>query len=216
MVNTVKKLEEFTKEITRIMLRAQSSFRIMDYLYRERKGLELEVINNYPFLKYTAETHWRLYVIELSKLLKNNKGEFFNLHKFIDKFKQGKEFEIIAGIDAVTIARWEASLKLEESNIEKLIGQRDKLYGHTDKDYLSVRNTLSFVKARELIEVVQNVITEIHDKVFNQGISYNPIGEPLEDLKKIIAVLVDRKRETIEMYKEICKAENIDPKEMGL
>jgi len=216
MEEQLTKLRAHTKEIYDIMLLAQSSFRIVDYLYREREGLEIEVINQNQFLKYTAEMNWRIYVIELSKLFSDRDSDWFNLKRFIQKFKKGYEYNKIKEIDNQSILYWEQNLALEKRKIDNLILQRDKLYSHTDKNRAKVKNELSFSDAKELIQIVQRIVSEIYNAVFDTNISFEPIGEPIDDLKKIVQALVDKKKEMIDFYKAHCKEQNIDPKFIGL
>jgi len=211
----IEKLQQHTKEIYEIMFRAQSSFKIVDYLYRERDGLAIEIINTSQFLKYTAETHWRIYVIELAKLFAPRKSEHYNLHHFIEKFKPGMEYSI-SEIDADVIEKWEQLVDGEKTKINNLLQQRDKLYGHTDKDRHLVANILTFEDARKLIMIVKQVVAEIYDAVLGQSISLDPIGEPLEDLKRIICTLVDAKKQMYNDYSAVCKHCGIDPGELDI
>ncbi|MFX1707191.1 hypothetical protein PV783_24700 [Chitinophaga sp. CC14] len=218
MKNVLSKLKDHTKEINAIMLRAQSSFRIMDYLYRTSEGLEIEIIRNHQFLKYTAELNWRIYVIELSKLLKPNpnKDDYYNLTTFISKFKQGQEYEMIPGIDNETITKWEDSLKDLKEQIQNLLEQRDKLYSHTDKKHFLYKNKLSFADANELILVIQRVINEIYIKVFGHSASFDPLGEPVDNLKQIVGILVEQKKSQIKALVDHGRSFGIDPKEFDV
>ena len=215
MEEVLSKLKQHTKEINDIMLLAQSSFKIVAYLYRERSGFEIEVVNQNQFLKYSAESHWRIYVTELAKLFAARDSDWFNLNRFIRKFKKGMEYEV-EQIDEHSILIWEQQLELQKAQIDNLLLQRDKLYGHTDKNREGVKNKLTFADAKELLRIVQRIVSEIYTVVFGQYPSFDPIGEPLDDLKKIIKVLVEQKQELIRFYSEHAKANGIDPLEIGL
>lgn len=210
-----EKLKNHTREIQDIMFLAQSSFKILSYLYLEADDVENDIIENSQFLKFSREIHWRIYVIELSKLFADRKSEHFNLYAFIQKFKKGMEYEI-KEIDERSIELWELNLKMEKPNIDNLILQRDKLYGHTDRDRTSVKNTLTFKHAKELIEVVQRIVSEIYIAVFQLATTFDVIGEPLSDIKKIVASLANEKANMLNDYKTYAESLGIDPTELGL
>jgi hypothetical protein len=212
----LNKLENHTKEIRDIMLSAQSSFKIVEYLYLDKTPLELEVIIQNQFLKYTREIHWRMYVTELSKLLANRPGDFYNLHKFIEKFMPGFEYHSVKSINPTTLTIWENQLISAKDKIENLLLQRDKLYSHTDKSRAGVKNSLSIKDARELIEIAQQVVYAIYDSVFVTHMSFDPIGEPLDGLKHIIASMVQQKKDLINSYITHSKEVGIDPADVGL
>lgn len=212
---TLEKLKVHTKEINDIMLLAQSSFLIVDHLLRSDDALEREVINQNQFLKFSREIYWRTYVTELSKLFVNRSSDYFNLHSFIKKFKKGMEFEV-GKIDEHSIKIWEDNLHLEKKKIDNLILQRDKLYSHTDKARSDVKNELTFKDAKELLHVVQRIVSEIYIAVFGIFNDFNVIDEPKHDLKKLVDILVKQKEEMLAGLAKHCKEMNIDPKEIGL
>lgn len=212
---TLEKLKLYTKEINDIMLLAQSSFSIVYYLLRREDDLEREVINQNQFLKFSREIYWRTYVTELSKLFAERHSDHFNLHDFINKFKEGKEFEI-KEIDEYSIQIWEDNLKLEKKKIDNLLLQRDKRYGHTDRKRAHVKNELTFEDAEELLRVVQRIVSEIYRVVFNTFNDFKVIGDPVHDLKKLVKVLADNKKEMLSDFRKHCEEMDIDPKEVGL
>ncbi|MGF7076262.1 hypothetical protein [Mucilaginibacter sp. 3215] len=212
----LNKLENLTKEVRDIMLLAQSSFKIVEYLYLDKAPLELEVIKQNQFLKYSREIHWRIYVTELSKLLANRPGDYYNLHKFIEKFKPGFEYNSVKSINLTTLTAWENQLISVKDKIDNLLLQRDKLYSHTDKSRAGVKNILSIKDARELINIVQQVVYDIYNSVFGTHMSFDPIGEPLDGLKNIMAAMVQQKKDLINSFITHSKDVGIDPADVGL
>lgn len=211
------KLQIETETITHILLRAQSSFKILDYLSRGRSGLEAQVISRNYFFRYTSDCHWQIYVVELSKLFgKDSPNNHFNLIGFINKFKQGGEYASLNKIDDTSIKIWEGDLSLKKESIDNLLLQRDKKFGHTDRKGEKVKNILTFGSAKELIEVVQRILSEINLLVFGHGTAFDPTGDPIIDLEKIMVILVNDKKRMINDYIDHCKELGIDPKEMEL
>ena len=197
---TFDKLRIHTNEITNIMFRAQSSFKIVDFLYRQREGLETEIINRNSFLLYTAEVNWRIYVTEISKLFAKRNNEYYNIHKFIKRFKKDEEYETDE-IPLNSINIWEENLsqEREEKLIKNLLEQRDKKFSHTDKDANDIDNEFTFIDAKEFLHIVQRILSEIYQVVFKTTMLFNPINEPVDELKKIVSLIIEDKREIIEL-----------------
>lgn len=188
-----KLLAEVT-EIRDIMFKAQASFKIVDYLYRTRDGVEIEVINYSQFLKYTASIHWGIYVTEMSKLFVNRRTEHFNIHQFINKFKDGGEYRT-SHIPDNSIFLWEANLsQSKETQLkENLTTQRDSLYSHTDKNRDHIKNAFTFIDAKEFLNIIKRILSEIYCEIFNQSMQMEPFNEPVDDLKRLMKILVKEK-----------------------
>lgn len=188
--NIKENLRKQIGEMRNILFTAQSSFKILDYLYRTRSENDYTIINGSLFLKFTASTHWRIYVIEMSKLFSNRRTEHFNIHQLIGKFKPGGEFHCEM-IPNNSIKIWEDNLVLkhETALIDNLISQRDKLYSHTDKDREDIKNALSFIDSMELMNIVKRMLSEIYITVFDVTMVMEPLNEPADDLKRLIRML---------------------------
>ncbi|MFV8327929.1 hypothetical protein [Flavobacterium sp. ZS1P14] len=211
------KLRRHTKEINDIMLLAQSSFKIVDYLTNPQSVIEREVINQNKFFKYSTELNWRIFVIEMAKLFStSDRAHFYNLSKFIRKFKPDGEFGQVEEIDQYSMSIWEQNLNLEKIKIDNLMLQRDKLYSHNDPNREGIKNELSFVDAKELLNVVKRIISEIYAAVFDQYRSYDLLNEPVEELKKIVCELSILKQQQINDFIRHSEKNDIDPAEMGL
>jgi len=202
-------LYKYITEIRNIMFSAQSSFKIVNYLYRERSGMEIEVVKRSQFLLYTASIHWQIYVTEMSKLFANRKGDKFNLHKLINKFKPTGEYyctEILQN----SVLIWEQNLKLDkEANlIKNLLEQRDSLYSHTDIVRDHIKNKFSFADAKEFLHIIMRTLSEIYYLVFNESMHMEPINEPMMDLKRIMRILVNEKQQWVTLDEQLNKEYN--------
>ncbi|WPV65407.1 hypothetical protein [Chitinophaga sp. LS1] len=193
-----KKQQELKNEIWQIceiLLLAKSSFNITKYLLHPNSLKHTEYINSSAYFKYSIIINWRTTVIELSKLFADNKDrDRFNLKHFIKKLKKDGHFGDIKIPDTI-IADWEAILDKEVNAINNLILQRDKIYAHTDPAHKSVTNTVHIRKTDELIGVVEKVIKHIYLTVFDTGISFEPVGDPIQNLNYLLDILVNE-RET--------------------
>lgn len=196
-------------EIRNIMFNAQSSFKIVDYIYRTSDTIEKEVINRSQYFLYSAQVHWRIYVTEMSKLFKKAKNDHFNIHQFINKFKEGAVYRTVLIPDS-SIENWEISLSFEKEQklIENLVSQRDKLYSHTDKDRKHIKNEFSFVDANEFLNIVKRMLSEIYVVVFGDSMQFDPLYEPIEDLKKHMDILVAEKKKWIKMEDDFDKMDD--------
>lgn len=219
--------EKLRKEITEvrdIMFTAQSSFKIVDYLYRTRTEAEYSIVNRSQFLKYTAHTHWRMYVTEMSKLLSNRRTEHFNIHQLIDKFKAGGIYRT-SSIPDTSIRIWEDNLRLnnEAEWISNLIVQRDSLYSHTDKDREHIKNSLTFISAIELLHIIKRMLSEIYITVLEVQMIMEPFNEPVDDLKRIMRSLATEAKVLLELeemldsddFEKESKAFSVDKDDMA-
>jgi len=205
MTESIKeKILTHTTEIRNIMLSAQSAFKIVDFLYGERSGVEIEVVNTNQFLQYAAETYWRIYTIEMAKLFAKRSTEHFNIHDYIKKFKPGGEYQN-NNISDSSILIWEQNLALtkEAAWIENILQQRDSKYAHTDRNREHIKNTLSSADAKELLKIVQRILSEVYFAVFNKTMLFDPINEPVDALKNIVRMLAERQQELIDLERSL-------------
>ncbi len=198
------KLYKHTTEIRDIMFNAQSAYKIVNFLYRERSGVEIEVININQFLLYTAEINWRIYTIEMAKLFANRKSEHFNIHEYIKKFQPGREYRNINVSDS-SILIWQQNLALTKDAtwINNLLQQRDSKYSHTDRNREHIKNILSFADAKELLQIIQRMLSEVFHSVFGESMLFDPINEPVESLKQTVSILAARQQKLIDIEKNL-------------
>jgi hypothetical protein len=206
-----RRLREELIEIRDIMFKAQTSFKIVDYIYRTRQGIEIEVISRSNYFQWSGSTNWRIYVTEMSKLFKKGRNDHFNIHQFISKFKEGGEYRTPLIPDS-SIQIWEDNLSLEKEKklIENLVLQRDKVYSHTDKERKDIKNVFSFVDANEFLNIIKRMLSEIYPTVFSDSMDFDPFFEPVEDLKRHMAILVAEKKYWINREEDQDKEDEIN------
>lgn len=185
----MSKKDEIHKEIWNIwqlQLEVKHCFEYSYYLYKpETKEEEIYLKTTQDF-QYIRLILWKMAVIELAKLFKDN--DRFSIIRFINKLKFGAHYGDL-GIKPEVINNWEKSIEKNKSSIETIIKLRDKLYAHTDAEKEKyMHESISFEQTKKLIEIVESIIIEIYSVVFD---SYADLSSPIfeRDRFNIIKVL---------------------------
>jgi hypothetical protein len=96
--------------IWQILILARECFEYSNYLYNPDTKEEFEYLSFSQDFDFIRHILWRMTIIELSKLFSSSsKRDRFNLKHFIDKLKKTGHFSK-AGINEVTIIKWETEL----------------------------------------------------------------------------------------------------------
>ncbi len=171
-------LEKITKSI-QIILQA---FEFCYYLNYPKIDQDIneehhKYILNSGFFSFTRYSLWRTTILELHKLLNDNKStDKYNLHLLIRKFKNGGIYNSL-GIEANLIQKWENNLFDKSNSIEEVKHFRFKVYAHTDKDYEDFFNNskITLIETNSLIQTIINIVFEINQIVFDKHVKYEPI-----------------------------------------
>lgn len=180
--------------IWEILILARECFEYSNYLYNPDTKEESEYLSISQDFDFIRHILWRMTIIEFSKLFQRDR---FNLKHFIDKLKKAGQFSK-AGINDVTINKWEAELAYNEKTITNIITLRNKIYAHSDlkkDDYNAIQ--ITFQEIAKLIVIVENVIKEIYLTVFGADTEMTTIVFDKNNFD-IIKILVDEKRKSIE------------------
>jgi hypothetical protein len=136
------------------------------YLHRPNTQDEADYINKSNQLQFLRHLAWRNEVIELAKLFSSSKKrDKFNIFDFLNNLKDGQYFGDI-NFDQELISKWELSLQNKIEIIELIMKLRDKVYSHTDNSEQKLE-TPSFEEILKLINITEEIVFEIHSKVFN-------------------------------------------------
>ena len=181
-------LEKITKSIHTFL----QSFEYCYYLnfpkHEERLNEKhLSYITRSGFFSFARYTFWRVTVIELHKLLNDNKEtEKYNIHHLIRKLKKGGIYQSL-NINKSKIDEWESDLKNQKQSINEVRKLRFKLYAHTDHDYKNVidNSELTLKETEKLISVVTKIVFDIYFIVFDTHYEFQPIHKK-ETVEKII------------------------------
>ena len=81
-------------------------------------------------------------------------------------------------------------LFIDPSN-KNLIEQRDSIYSHTDRNRDDIKNSITFTDANEFLNIIKRILSEVYVVVFMQVMSMEPLNEPVDDLKRLVKLLVN-------------------------
>lgn len=149
-------LQEEIKEIYRILVTAYQAFEFSFYLNQPSTEEEEKYSKSSTFFRFTEYTFWRVLVVELSKLLSENKQtNKFNVRKLLSKLKSNGHYRKL-GFDGKLILEWENELEIKESTIQEILDLRDKIYSHSDPQIVRedvIQNIkLTYGRTKELLD----------------------------------------------------------------
>ncbi len=197
-------------EICDILFTAQETLKLVEYLLEKEDDADKNFVKRSPYFQFQVEINWSTIVIQLCKLFSSNRNEQYNLYGFMNKFKEGSDFGDLK-IDDNTILEWRKALSAEKDSIDNLILQRNKKFAHTDRDSRTVVATVTVKKARELVVIVQGIAREIYSKFFESSFLIDePIGAPIEDLKRVISALAEERRNRLSGLRMMAKEHGLE------
>jgi hypothetical protein len=194
-----KKIDELNKEIGEIwhiLTYAKGFYEYASYLHNPSSNEELEYLQRSEDFRFISHSLWRMAIVELAKLFSTSESHRFNLAKFINKLGKGEHFGNL-GISADTIQAWKDAISEQELQINGVVILRNKIYAHTDADYRNFRTLdISFSDLRQLIDIVEKVIKEIHLNILGSEVD---MTSPFFDKGRfnIIKVLAKEKSDRI-------------------
>ncbi len=198
MTQREKELEEEISKIWGILIYAKDCYQYSFYLHKPETDEEVDFLENSQDFKFIRHILWRMAIIELAKLFcKSSSRDRYNLKHFINKLKKAGHFGSL-GINYTIINKWETQISTNEELITDLLTLRDKVYAHTDpgkEEYTKIE--ITFKKIEDLINLVEDVIQEIFETVFDSEVDFD---SPLLDKNRIniIKLLATEKRNRIE------------------
>lgn len=207
----MQELKSETREISEILFLAQESLKVVELLVKKEEDNDRAYTKRMnSFFVYSTSIYWRVIVIELCKLFSSKENEQYNLRKFISKLKVTGHYGD-AGISKESIIDWEGILENEKEVIDNLILQRDKVYAHKDRNAKLVVNTVTLLKTKELIGMVQKIVREIYSTVFDSSFMVNdPINPPVGNLEYIINILANEKKKREKPLRKLAKEYGIE------
>lgn len=193
-------------EIWQILLLAKECYSYSFYLHKPDTREELQYLNHSRDFQFIRHVMWKMAVIELSKLFKNSaKSDRYNIVHFINKLKRNGYFGKL-GISESKIDEWEKLINKNDETISKILNLRDKVYSHTDTNKEKHSKTdLSFEKTEKLLKIIEAVIQEIYDTVFDSHALMETVFFERKNFK-IIEILAEESdkitRNLLEEYKK--------------
>lgn len=188
-------LEKVTKSLVTLL----QAFEFCYYLNYPKNEIHLDqehlkYISSSGFFSFTRYTLWRVTIMELNKLINDNKNtEKYNIHLVLRKLKKGGVYQSI-GIANSKILEWETELKKQKESIEQVYNL-SKLYAHTDSDYKNIidNSELTLKSTEELINTLVKVVFEIYQTALNIHFQFKPIHEK-KTLRKIITDIISKRQ----------------------
>lgn len=166
MIKKKKELENQIKIIWKILTMIKECHEFSYYLYKPITSEEADYINKSTQLQFLRHIVWRNEIIELAKLFSSSKKrDKFNIFDFLSNLKPDRYFGDI-NLSQELVINWETSLNNKKDVIELIMNLRDKLYSHTDNSE-QILDTPSFEEILQLIELIEEIVFEIHSRVFN-------------------------------------------------
>ena len=162
-------LESEISNIWKIFINANECFHYSFYLHNPNTQEEFDYLINSIDLQYIGHAMWRMTIIELSKLFSGSKTrrDRYNIQHLICKLKNDGIFRNI-GFSNETIKKWETKIERNQETINSILILRDKIYAHTDSEvekFLDI--DLPFKQIQFLLEIVKEIIQDVHFSVFN-------------------------------------------------
>lgn len=198
-MNKKEQLKSELEKVTKSLVTLLQSFEYCYYLNYPKNDIHLDqkhlkYISSSGFFSFTRYALWRVTIMELNKLLNDNKKtEKYNIHLILRKLKEGGTYQSI-GIDNSKILEWETELKNQTESITQVYNLRIKLYAHTDYDYKNIieNSELTLKSTEELINTLVKIVFEIYQTAFNIHFQFKPIHEK-KTLRKIITDILSKR-----------------------
>lgn len=169
--NNIKQVVEKTMFI---FLDAKSNFVYYKYLCKP-DTVEESMVKSQPFILKIVRILWRQTVIELSKLFRSSKNEYYNIDNLlgylIDRYEK---CEWIRKMKKELLIKWQDTIHQVDFReiINKLLMQRDSYIAHTDR---SPKKKMSQIKVsieevQKLINFCENMFKKFYEDYFESNL----------------------------------------------
>ena len=170
----------------------------------------LKYITESGFFSFTRYALWRVTILELHKLLNDNKEtDKYNLHHLIRKLKKGGIYQSLKIKESIII-EWESELKKQNQSILEVSNLRFKLYAHTDNNYKNVIDNfeLTLKETEELINLIIKIVSDIYSIVFDTHYEFKPIYKKKMVRKIIEDILIKRESDRNDIFDKFINNSN--------
>lgn len=211
-------LREDISRMIQIVLKAQESYRIVDYLMQKDSDFYAQHIKRKNhFFNDVKHTYWRITVIELTKLFYFNQNdvtqtknrEHFNLRHLLKNLSPENPYHWVK-IDPLVLARWHKEIKKCDKTVLNLMMLRDKLYAHDDRNRKEVINQTTLRHLLPLLSVAIEILSVVSLKGLNEGNSFEVIVSPVKALEKIVDRMAKARRDQIELYRPLLQKYDLE------
>lgn len=152
---------------------AESHLMINPKSYHDKFGLNLNsnydldilffIITRSPGYKQLGSRSWKLFVIEITKILSSSKNDKYSILKLYNKFLNDIDKDNLECLDEILNI---IKTKNNESVLGKLTVLRDQYYAHSDEDYNTITNKLfpTYEEIWDLMDKVELFLKSIYSQ----------------------------------------------------
>ena len=189
-----EELKSELKEIWHVLILSKQCFNYTLYFHKPDTQEELEYLNYSRDFRFIRHILWRMTVIELSKIFsKSKRRDKFNFVNLINKLRKNGYYSCL-DFPSDILDRWVSDLNIHSNIIERLLTLRDKYYAHSDNLNEPLDIIILFDEIKELILLLENLITDINKIVFQTASRFEPLDNILIDFDLIKILSRDKKR----------------------
>ncbi len=167
MENTVeKKLEKAAISFTKF----KEQYAACKYLYIPKTDEEKEYLQNSRYFKMVKIALFRNCIIELCKITKGSKNNYFNLSAIINTAKKHRVLELGSNAE---INKIEMIFKEIEPLTDRIITLRNDFIAHTKLN--QVDPNITFEELDKYIQVIEEIIKQLFRLVKDSHMEFRPI-----------------------------------------
>lgn len=186
-INPIRDINEDRDMMLNIMKIAFTSTSIFETLNKQKIRYVIEFSE---FLDYTRKIHWRIAVLELSKLFSPSAGDKHNLNLFFENCDTEYKNQILVPVP--TLQLWRDRLKGLDDIIGKVKTIRDKVYAHTDLNSEAITEGLTEKDLFLLIDYAHFILNEVSTILGTGEILYKKPNAEIEDLEHFLTICQKR------------------------
>lgn len=196
MENTIeKKLEKAAISYTKF----KEQYAACKYLYLPKTDEEKKYLQNNRYFKMVKIALFRNCIIELCKITKGSKNNFFNLSAIINTAKKHRISE--SGSNA-EINKIEIIFKEIEPLTNRIITLRNDFIAHTKLN--QVNPNITFEELDKYIKVIEEIINHLYRLVKDSKMEFKPIlfeSERFDIISILAKNKVDRRNAMMESFR---------------
>lgn len=114
------------------------------------------------FIMFHEHLYIKNTIIDLHKILHDNKNESFNIHKYLKNIELNQRY--FPNLTSSKLSFWKENIEKHSDISQKIISLRSKYYAHIDKNYLeylqSASEDITFEDFEELFSDLQDFYIE--------------------------------------------------------
>jgi hypothetical protein len=182
-------LKKDIETIYKIYADAKNCYVIANNFYVINEQSEIDYINRDEHLKFIRQVMWKMCIIEINKLVGKNSNDKYRFETLINNLQPGGHYGFLK-LQANVISKWVKTIKEQEKIIANIYKLRNQAFAHTDNDDSDLRFIqLKLNDIRNVLNIIEMVISDIFKNIFESGISFKNVVDvlPFKILKDLAA-----------------------------